>query len=134
MTLSSLNLQRIQCQKQRQKLAAGPSIPLVSISRAPMAISSSSFPTTSLPIKRTDSTATVHDFLEDPRRDEAKRRLTFVAVSRRHSDAPRWTNQMWMDHLHEGSNKEGFQCCLNSDGFILLYMRAIQGHFGEKQS
>ena len=52
--------------------------------------------------------------------------LTFC---RCHSDAPRWTNQMWIDHLHGGSNKKIFQCCLNSDSFTLS-MRAIQGHSG----
>ena len=29
---------------------------------------------------------------------------------------PRWTNQMWIDHLHKGSNKKRFQYCPNSDG------------------
>ena len=50
-------------------------------------------------------------------------------LSRYHSVAPRWTNQMWIDHLHRGSNQKRFQCCLNSDSFI-LFMRAVQGHSG----
>ena len=41
----------------------------------------------------------------------------------------RWTNQMWIDHLHRGSNKKIFQYRLDSDGFI-LYMHAIQGNSG----
>ena len=44
-------------------------------------------------------------------------------------DAPKWTTQKWIDYLQEGCNKNRFQYCLNSDGFI-LYMRAIQGHSG----
>ena len=54
----------------------------------------------------------------------------FQTFCRCHSDAPRWTNQMWIDHLHRGSNKKRFQCCLNSDIFTLS-TRAIQGHSGE---
>ena len=53
----------------------------------------------------------------------------FQTFCRCHSDAPRWTNQMWIDHLHRGSNKKRFQCCLNSDIFTLS-TRAIQGHSG----
>ena len=44
-------------------------------------------------------------------------------------ESPRWTNQMWIEHLRIGSNKKIFQYCLNSDGSI-HYIRAIQGHSG----
>ena len=44
-------------------------------------------------------------------------------------NAPRWTNNEWLDLLHEGSDKKRFQCCLNSDSFI-HHLRAIRGHSG----
>ena len=50
-------------------------------------------------------------------------------LCRYHSRAPRWMNQMWIDHMQRGSKKASFQYCLNSNGFI-HNMRAIQGHSG----
>ena len=47
-------------------------------------------------------------------------------------NAPRWTNNEWLDLLHEGRDKKRFQCCLNSDGFI-HHLRAVQGHSGGKK-
>ena len=37
--------------------------------------------------------------------------------------------QVRLNHLQRGSNKKRFQCCLDSDGHILL-LRAIQRHSG----
>ena len=48
-------------------------------------------------------------------------------LRRYYSEAPRWTNQRWINHLHKGSNKKRFQYYLDSDCFI-HYMRAIQDH------
>ena len=48
-------------------------------------------------------------------------------LCRDYGNALRWTNHEWLDHLRKGSDKNRFQYCLNSDGFI-HYMRAIQGH------
>ena len=50
-------------------------------------------------------------------------------LCRHYSEAPRWTNQEWVDLLRRGTDKKRFQYCLNSDGFT-HYMRAIQGHSG----
>ena len=48
-------------------------------------------------------------------------------LSRDCEGAPKWTNLEWLDLLHRGSDKERFQYCLNSDGFI-HYMRASRDH------
>ena len=48
---------------------------------------------------------------------------------RDHPDAPKWTKQLWIDYLQRGSDKNRFQYCFDSNGY-LLYMRAIQGHSG----
>ena len=48
-------------------------------------------------------------------------------LRRYYSEASRWTNQRWTNHLHKGSNKKRFQYYLDSDCFI-HYMRAIQDH------
>ena len=47
---------------------------------------------------------------------------------RYHSDVPKWTNELWLVHLHRGSSNI-FHYCLNSDGFN-LHMRVVQGHSG----
>ena len=39
----------------------------------------------------------------------------------------KWTTQVWLNQLERGSNKNRFQCCLDSDGHI-QYLRSIQGH------
>ena len=48
---------------------------------------------------------------------------------RGHPDTPKWTNQMWMDCLQRGSDKNKIQYYLDSNGYLLC-MRAIQGHSG----
>ena len=55
--------------------------------------------------------------------------LVLLECCRDYLDAPKWTTEKWIDYLQGGCNKNRFQYCLNSDGFI-LYMRAIQGHSG----
>ena len=39
-------------------------------------------------------------------------------LCRYYKEVPRWTNQVWIGHLHEDSNKKRFQYCLNSNSFI----------------
>ena len=42
-----------------------------------------------------------------------------------------WSDEMWKSKMAGGGgNKKRFQCCTDSTGQAILYLRALQGHSG----
>ena len=54
-----------------------------------------------------------------------KDRLRYEFENSRH-----WSDEVWESRMAGGGNKKRFQCCSDSSGQEVLYLRALQGHSG----